>query len=417
MSRIYAILFSIAPAFALLFSGCIVIIDTSECYRNGDCKANERCVRLGSVGKCTPFATTEFVNNEPLPDSAPNEPLPDNPLPPDLPPNSDNPLPPDLPPNPDNPLPPDLPPNPDNPLPPDLPPNPDNPLPPDLPPNPDNPLPPDILPDLPDTPTADTHEVCDTNRPCKSTDLCAESEDGSGNVISICYRKCLLNNPQCPGNAPCLPVDNTSGVCQPVGPTAQHQICKPPAVQQGRLDTSQACQSGLSCLSLNGGSEICTHLWEGNCQTPGKTCAPNETCLGLQDGNGNTYGSCFLRCNNYTCPTGLRCEAAFGNVCLGAHPAGPVPLGGICSTDPKQASALGCRGGLLCLAPPGAAKGFCSLTCQNNAQCANAQGGTMTCVDINPQSSYFTCVFPCTTPGQTCPTAMTCNNTAGVCLP
>ncbi|MCK6513178.1 hypothetical protein L6R29_24885 [Myxococcota bacterium] len=366
MSRIYAILFSIAPAFVLLFSGCIVIIDTSECYRNGDCKANERCVRLGSVGKCTPFATTEFVNNEPLPDSAPNEPLPDNPLPPDLPPNPDNPLPPDLPPNPDNPLPPDLPPNPDNPLPPDLPPNPDNPLPPDLPPNPDNPLPPDlppnpdnplppdlppnpdnplppdlppnpdnplppdlppnpdnplppdILPDLPDTPTADTHEVCDTNRPCKSTDLCAEAEDVSGNVLSICYRKCLLNNPQCPGNASCLPVDNTSGVCQPVGPTAQHQICKPPVVQQGRLDTSQACQTGLYCLDLNGGAEICVNLWEGNCQTPGKTCAPNETCLGLQDGNGNTYGSCFLRCNNNTCPAGLRCEANFGNVCLGA---------------------------------------------------------------------------------------------------
>lgn len=412
-------------------TACIVIIDTSECYRNGDCKANEHCVRIGSIGKCTPVANVEIVN-EPTPtdvtDASPDEitspekptqqdviqpepPLPDpvrpeTPVSPETPVNPDNTNPPDGPVVPDTPQPPD------NPQPPE--PFPETPQPPEL--FPETPQPPDI-PQPPDMPTANTYESCDV-LPCKTTDLCVSFDDENGNPASVCVPQCNTNMPSCPKNEECVSVGQGVGVCQPAGSVAAHQACQNPVVRQGKLDTTKSCAPGLFCLSLNGGEDICSKLWNGNCQTPGKSCGTNETCINLQDGNGQAYGGCFLSCaNGRTCPTHLTCEPQLGDLCLGAKIAGPVPLGQICSADPQQATTQGCQAGLLCFSLQANSKGFCSKKCQNDSDCAGASNGTMGCIEVDPQTATKACVFSCPTPNPTCPAGTTCNTNVGVCLP
>ncbi|MCK6513177.1 hypothetical protein L6R29_24880, partial [Myxococcota bacterium] len=264
-----------------------------------------------------------------------------------------------------------------------------------------------------------TLEKCGGTKGCSPSDTCVGFDDGNGATVSYCLKKCTPGGAACPNNAECLTLNSGGGACRWAGPLQQNALCKALDTTTNKIDTTQLCVGGLDCIGLNGTKPICIQLWQGNCQTPGKTCAIGTKCVGLQGANGTTYGSCFADCANGTpCPTGLECSPNLGDACLGEAPVGPVALGGVCSQDAAKITTEGCQKNIFCLGIPNAPKGVCSKDCTANpSACNGATGGTMTCIEINPSTGAKACVFPCSQAGQTCPTGTTCNSGAGVCLP
>jgi hypothetical protein len=265
-----------------------------------------------------------------------------------------------------------------------------------------------------------TLEKCGGVKGCGTNDVCVGINFGDTiGVVSYCLAKCTTGGAPCAGGAECLALTGGGGACRWAGNLKQNAACQNIDTTKDKIDTAQLCEGGLDCLGLNGTKPICIQIWEGTCQTPGKTCGAGAKCVGLQSSTGTTFGGCFADCaGGKACPTGLECSSNLGDACLGEAPIGPVALGGVCSTDTTKVATEGCAKSLFCLALPNAPKGVCSADCGvDPSVCTGAASGTMTCIEINPQTGAKACVFPCSGAGQTCPAGTTCNSGAGVCLP
>ena len=264
-----------------------------------------------------------------------------------------------------------------------------------------------------------TLEKCGGIKGCAADDVCVGFQDGTGGTVSYCLKGCTPGaGASCPGNAECLTLNSGGGACRWAGALQQNDACEELDTTKDKIDTTNLCAGGLQCLGLNGTKPICIQIWEGTCQTPGKTCNQGDKCVPLQSTSGTTFGGCFSDCSGgKACPGDLECSAGLGDACLGETPVGPVAQGGVCSTDPSRVTTEGCQKDLFCLGLENAPRGICSRDCASSAAVCSSTTPPMECIEINPQTGSRACVFSCSQPGQTCPTGTTCNSQFGICLP
>ncbi len=131
-----------------------------------------------------------------------------------------------------------------------------------------------------------------------------------------CFIPCDPKNPQCPGNGACVDKDGVT-VCMPTGPKKLDEPC---TVLQGggaKLNTSNLCVGGISCIPFKKGSPA------GVCMKPVAQCTQGacpagHICIALKNG-----GLCALDCSKNTavCKPGTKCAQInkIGKICAPAH--------------------------------------------------------------------------------------------------
>lgn len=147
--------------------------------------------------------------------------------------------------------------------------------------------------------------------------------------------------------------------------------------------------------------------FKGGCQ--GK-CASDQSCLGLQSGD----GVCAKTCTGDTdCKEAdTKCTAIQGGSVCGPTPeTGPNDYAAKCGTPVKT---KGCKAGLLCLQFTQAGDAVCTKDCSTSGVCPTAKDSSgkdvsAQCVTINQTSGAKACIFTCGAQGNaTCPTGLTC---------
>ena len=142
---------------------------------------------------------------------------------------------------------------------------------------------------------------------CINNDTC-----GSMRCIALtatnlyCLVPCDPNRPNCPGNGICQQWgQNGPFACFPVGPQKVDQPCKGLDTSGVNLDTSQLCESPLSCIAFtqNDPRGVCYRTVTG-CTADACQDSVPRVCLAVQGG-----GICARDCsNNQSCETGTVCR-------------------------------------------------------------------------------------------------------------